>query len=131
MSDSTGASPWGAPLPPAGGPPPAGAPPAGAPLQPQPVGAAQSVRQASPLRTPQPAAQAQSRSQTQASPRGQGPQPPRSDSAEPRWRKLIRVSGASIGLIIISLGLGLALAATLGGAAWLIATAIHHAASGG
>jgi hypothetical protein len=51
--------------------------------------------------------------------------------SESRLRKLIRVLSASTGLIIISLGLGLALAAILGGTVWLIATAIHHAANGG
>jgi hypothetical protein len=49
---------------------------------------------------------------------------------ESTFHKIFRICGASTGLIIISLGLGLALAASLGGLVWLIATAMHHAASG-
>jgi hypothetical protein len=42
----------------------------------------------------------------------------------------VRITGASTGLIIIALGLGLFMAAVLGGAVWLIASLIHHAATG-
>jgi hypothetical protein len=41
----------------------------------------------------------------------------------------LRISRATVGLTIIALGLGLALAATLGALVWVIADAIHHAAS--
>jgi hypothetical protein len=58
------------------------------------------------------------------------PLPPPRLRRESLARKVLRIGGASTGLIIIALGVGLGLAAALGGVVWLIATAIHHAASG-
>jgi hypothetical protein len=47
---------------------------------------------------------------------------------ETNFHRVFRVSRATIGLIVIALGLGLALAAGLGALVWVIATAVHHAA---
>jgi hypothetical protein len=48
---------------------------------------------------------------------------------ESTFHRAFRMSRATIGLIIIAAGLGLLLAAGLGGIIWAIAQAIHHAAS--
>ena len=48
---------------------------------------------------------------------------------ETRRHHVFRVVRSSTVLIIIALGLGLALAATIGGVIYAIASALHHAAS--
>ncbi len=50
-------------------------------------------------------------------------------AGESRLRAVFRVVRSSVGLMIIALGLGLALAAGMGALVWAIATALHHASS--
>jgi hypothetical protein len=44
-------------------------------------------------------------------------------------RRVFRVTRATVGLVIIALALGLALASTIGLIVWAIASALHHASS--
>lgn len=43
--------------------------------------------------------------------------------------RVLRVIRSTTSLVIIALVMGVALAAVLGGAVWLIATALHHAST--
>ena len=62
------------------------------------------------------------------------PEPPRPLYVQRPYRRrrprpFFRVTRATAGLIIITAGLGVALAAALGAVIWLLAAAIHHAAN--
>jgi hypothetical protein len=46
-----------------------------------------------------------------------------------RVRSVLRKVRATAGLAVIAVGLGFAVACSLGAIVWLVATAIHHAAS--
>jgi hypothetical protein len=46
-----------------------------------------------------------------------------------RQRRYLRVMGSTTTLIVIAIGIGLAIAAVLGGIAYGIALALHHASS--
>ena len=46
-----------------------------------------------------------------------------------RPRRYLRVAGSTTSLIVIAIGIGLVIAAVLGGIAYGIALALHHASS--